>query len=85
MSAETLTAADSATATNNPFLDRSDLPKFSVIEPSQLTPAMTSILEKLEADFVAMESSLSEEQGKEIMDYDDVLPVIEKMQFPLGQ
>ena len=83
MAAETLTTESAATATN-PFLDRTDLPKFSVIEPSQLTPAITSILEKLEADFAAMETSLIEE-GKETMDYDDVLPVVEKMQHPLGQ
>lgn len=58
------------------------MPKFTKVEPSQLTPAMTSILEKLEADFAAMESSMSEE-GKN-MSYDDVLPVVEKMQHPLG-
>ncbi len=83
MSAETLTADASAATATNPFLEQSGLPKFSVIEPSQLTPAMTSILEKLEADFAAMESTMSEE-GKELMDYDDVLPAIEKMQHPLG-
>lgn len=84
MSAETLATTDAATTAANPFLDRSDLPKFSLIEPSQLTPAMASILEKLEADFAAMESKLSEEE-KQAMDYDDVLPVVEKMQYPLGQ
>ena len=84
MSAETLATTDAATTAANPFLDRSDLPKFSLIEPSQLTPAMASILEKLEADFAAMESKLSEEE-KQAMDYDDVLPVVEKMQYPLDQ
>ncbi|KAL7530675.1 hypothetical protein ACHAXR_006726 [Thalassiosira sp. AJA248-18] len=72
-----------AATTSNPLLESSDLPKFTKIEPSQLTPAMTSVLEKLEADFVAMESSMSELEGKELA-YDDVLPVVEKMQHPLG-
>jgi hypothetical protein len=84
MSAETLATTDAAVTAANPFLDRTDLPKFSLIEPSQLTPAMASILEKLEADFAAMESKLSEEE-KQAMDYDDVLPVVEKIQHPLGQ
>mmetsp|Transcript_10304 Transcript_10304/g.22367 ORF Transcript_10304/g.22367 Transcript_10304/m.22367 type:complete len:798 (-) Transcript_10304:247-2640(-) len=74
------TVADS-TATSNPLLESNDLPKFTKIEPSQLTPAMTSILEKLEADFASMESTLAE--AKEV-DYEEVLPVVEKMQHPLG-
>ena len=43
---------------------------------------MTSILEKLENDFANMESTMSSEESKDI-DYDDVLPVVEKMQHPL--
>ena len=43
---------------------------------------MTSILEKLESDFVNMESTMRSEESKDI-DYDDVLPVVEKMQHPL--
>jgi len=69
---------------SNPLLECTDLPKFSVIEPSQLTPAMTSILEKLEADFAALEAKMSEE-GKEVMDFEEVLPVVEKMQHSLGE
>ena len=38
---------------------------------------MTSILEKLESDFANMESTMSSEESKNI-DYDDVLPVVEK-------
>ena len=45
---------------------------------------MTSILEKLETDFVNMESTMSSsEESKKDIDYDDVLPVVEKMQHPL--
>lgn len=74
-------AEPATTASSNPLLDSSDLPKFSLVEPSQLTPAMTSILSKLESDFDGMESTMSE--AKEV-DYDDVLPVVERMQHPLG-
>jgi len=76
----------SATAdatTTNPLLESSDLPKFTKIEPSQLTPAMTSILEKLESDFANMESTMSSSEESKDIDYDDVLPVVEKMQHPL--
>lgn len=76
------TVAEPAATAANPLLESDGLPKFSKIEPSQLTPAMTSILEKLDADFAAMESSVaaSGEVG-----YDDVLPVVERMQHPLGE
>ena len=43
---------------------------------------MTTILEKLEKDFENMESTLASEEK---VDYDDVLPVVEKMQHPLGE
>jgi len=69
--------------TTNPLLESSDLPKFTKIEPSQLTPAMTSILEKLESDFANMESTMSSSEESKDIDYDDVLPVVEKMQHPL--
>mmetsp|Transcript_3579 Transcript_3579/g.5170 ORF Transcript_3579/g.5170 Transcript_3579/m.5170 type:complete len:802 (+) Transcript_3579:84-2489(+) len=77
--AEESKVADAAT---NPLLQSDDLPKFSAIEPSQLTPAMQSILEKLESDFAAMESKLAE--SKDSASFDDVLPALEKMQHPLG-
>jgi oligopeptidase A len=66
----------------NPLLQSNELPKFSAIEPSQLTPAMKAILEKLESDFASLESKLAE--AKDSVIYDDVLPALEKMQHPLG-
>ncbi|KAL3806674.1 hypothetical protein ACHAXA_003449 [Cyclostephanos tholiformis] len=75
----------SSVASSNPLLECTDLPKFTAIEPSQLTPAIGSILEKLEADFAALEAKLVEGVNeKVIMRYDDVLPVVERMQHPLG-
>lgn len=76
----------SSVASSNPLLECTDLPKFTAIEPSQLTPAIGSILEKLEADFAALEAKLVEGVNeKVIMRYDDVLPVVERMQHPLGE
>jgi oligopeptidase A len=75
-------AESETTTTNNPLLQSDDLPKFSAIEPSQLTPAMQSILEKLESDFDAFESKLAE--TKDSSTWSDVLPALEKMQHPLG-
>ncbi len=69
---------------SNPFLLSPSLPRFSVIEPAHLTPAITSLLEKLEKDFEALETSLISDE-RETMAYDDVVPVVEKMQYPLGK
>ena len=82
--AEASSTAAAAPTAPNPLLECTDLPKFSVIEPSQLTPAMTSILEKLEADFAALEAKMGE-GGKEVMEFEEVLPVVERMQHPLGE
>lgn len=66
-------------------MECTDLPKFTAIEPSQLTPAIGAILEKLENDFVALEAKMAERSGVGVMGYDEVLPVVEKMQHPLGE
>lgn len=50
-----------------------------------MTPAVEELLEQLEKDFANMETALSTKaQGNVAVDYDEVLPEIEKMQFPLG-
>jgi Zn-dependent oligopeptidase len=68
----------------NPLLQCTDLPKFTSIESSQLTTAMTMILTKLESDFAALEKKMVQEvKVKESMTYDEVLPVLEMMQHPL--
>ena len=38
-------------ATTNPLLDQAGLPRFDLIEPADVKPAVTSIIERLEADF----------------------------------
>jgi oligopeptidase A len=80
-SSSTAEAKAASTAVVNPFLEQDDLPRFATIEPNYLTPAVETLLEKLERDFQAMEKELA---GKENIDYDQVLPEVERMQFPLG-
>ncbi len=69
-------------ATTNPLLDQAGLPKFSSIEPSNLTPAVTTLLENLDKDFADLTSKISSE-GYEAK-YEEILPELEKMQFGLG-
>lgn len=71
-----------STSVANPFLDQASLPKFASIEPSYLTPAVTELVEKLETDFASFESKISKSETD--VDYDHVLPELERMQFPLG-
>jgi oligopeptidase A len=65
----------------NPFLEQDGLPKFEKTEPKYLNAAVEELLAKLEKDFEAMEADLS---TKDSPDYDEVLPEVERMQFPLG-
>lgn len=72
--------AMTATSTN-PMLDQTALPKFDSIEPSHLTPAVNELLDTLERDFATLEKELSSNSESK---YEDVVPVLEKLQFPLG-
>jgi oligopeptidase A len=75
----------SSTATENPLLQQDDLPKFNSIDPKDLTPAVETLLEKMAADFVTLEEKLSTSSsngGK--VDFDSVLPAVERIQFPIG-
>eukprot|EP00551_Chaetoceros_affinis_P002388 CAMPEP_0203639586 /NCGR_PEP_ID=MMETSP0088-20131115/5309_1 /ASSEMBLY_ACC=CAM_ASM_001087 /TAXON_ID=426623 /ORGANISM="Chaetoceros affinis, Strain CCMP159" /LENGTH=722 /DNA_ID=CAMNT_0050494521 /DNA_START=62 /DNA_END=2230 /DNA_ORIENTATION=- len=68
----------------NPLLDQSGLPKFSSIEPSNLSPAVSTLLENLDKDFADLTSKLSSGEETKSVDYEEVLPELEKMQFGLG-
>jgi oligopeptidase A len=70
----------SVSTENNPFLDQKGLPKFESLVASQLTPAVTYLLEKLESDFSTLEAALSSADGN----YNAILPEVERMQFGLG-
>jgi len=65
----------------NPMLEQEGLPKFSKIQPSDLSPAVSEVLKKMEDDFTNFESNMG---NSDDASYDDVIPVVEKMQFPLG-
>ncbi|KAL7463221.1 hypothetical protein ACHAXS_003593 [Conticribra weissflogii] len=84
--AASASASAAATSSSNPLLENTSLPKFQSIQPSQLTPAMTSILAQLDSSFAALENSLSARLAEQdpSVSYDDVLPAMEKMQHPLG-
>jgi oligopeptidase A len=76
-----------ASTTTNPFLQMDDLPKFSSIQPTDLTPAVQTLLAQMEQDFVALEEKLSENDNnndESCFSYDQILPEIERMQFPIG-
>jgi len=80
-SSTTEAAAANDICTSNPLLDQAAAPKFASIEPTMVTPAVSDILKSLEADFESFESKMSEKTEKT---YDDVLPEVERIQFPLG-
>ncbi len=71
-----------STVTENAMLQQESLPKFASIEPAQLTPAVSELVDSLDKDFASFEAKLSAE-GYEAS-YENVMPELEKMQFPLG-
>jgi len=93
-SMSTTTAEPPASATaassleNNPLLQQDDLPKFASIEPSHVTPAVETLLAKLEQDLQELENQLGSEGNADAnaakVSYEAVVPVVERMQFPLG-
>lgn len=76
------TAVNHVSTSTNPLLDQNGLPKFASIEPSNLTPAVTVLLEKMEQDFASFEEKISEKDF--VKSYETLLPELERMQFPLG-
>jgi oligopeptidase A len=68
--------------TTNPLLDSKGLPKFSSIEPSNLEPAVNTLLENLDKDFAELTSKISSEGYS--AKYDDILPELERMQYGIG-
>ena len=79
----TTTTTASTMASTNPLLQQEDLPKFSKIQPQHLSPAVEELLTKMESDFAQMEQELASSSSPTI-EYDSVLPALEKIQFPLG-
>ena len=77
-------ATTTTTTIENPFLQQEDLPKFGSMEPKDLTPAVDTLLEKMKTEFVALETKLSNEKVLAELNYDEVLPEVERIQFGLG-
>ena len=73
--------SSTAAAVDNPLLQQEDLPKFSKIEPKHLGPAVETLLEKMNSDFSELEMKL---QSTETPSYEEVVPVLERIQFGLG-
>ena len=78
-----MSSTAAATSTDNPLLQQDDLPKFSSIQPEFLTPAVETLLAKMEADFATLEEKLASTSDKDI-DYENVLPEVERIQYPIG-
>ncbi|GAX10024.1 oligopeptidase A [Fistulifera solaris] len=77
-----LAMTTSVTTTTNPLLQQEGLPRFAEIDPQDLTPAVEELLKKLEHDFQSLETKLS--ASTDNIEYESVLPEVEKMQFPIG-
>ena len=71
-------SALAAAALENPLLEQSSLPKFGSIEPVHVSPAISSLVEQLEADFSAFEKKLDGAGGAGA--YGDVVEELEKLQ-----
>mmetsp|Transcript_21787 Transcript_21787/g.51694 ORF Transcript_21787/g.51694 Transcript_21787/m.51694 type:complete len:778 (+) Transcript_21787:138-2471(+) len=78
----TSSTSGSTMVSTNPMLEQSGLPKFESVEPKHLTPAVEELLAKLEKEFAGLEDDLLKMDGG--VDYDEVLPVVERIQYPLG-
>jgi oligopeptidase A len=79
-SAVSMTTA--SVTTINPLLQQDGLPRFAEIEPKDLTPAVEDLLQQLEHDFQELETKLS--ASTDNIEYEAVLPQVERMQFPIG-
>lgn len=72
---------------HNPFLQQEGLPKFSKIKPHHLTPAIDFTVAQSQIDFQQLENALSPSSINNgettAIEYDQVLPQLERIKFPL--
>ncbi|KAL1521745.1 hypothetical protein AB1Y20_021400 [Prymnesium parvum] len=66
----------------NPLLDQTGLPRFDVIEPADVKPALTEVLQQLQSDFEALESKLEATEATALT-YSDVVESLEKLESPV--
>mmetsp|Transcript_14133 Transcript_14133/g.43681 ORF Transcript_14133/g.43681 Transcript_14133/m.43681 type:complete len:716 (-) Transcript_14133:69-2216(-) len=68
-----------ASAVMNPLLEQDGLPKFASIKEEHVEPAVSTILEDLDANLQSLEASLSKGAT-----YEDTVEALEKISAPLG-
>jgi len=74
-------AARMAVAEANPLLQQEALPRFGAITAADVKPAVSQLLQSLEADFEALESKLEAAEGA--ADYKEVVEALEKLESPV--
>ena len=70
----------STSSTGNPLLDQKDLPRFSLIQASDLSPAVDTLLTDMATNFESLQTKISPSSAK----YDDILPEMEKITYPIS-
>mmetsp|Transcript_50391 Transcript_50391/g.114382 ORF Transcript_50391/g.114382 Transcript_50391/m.114382 type:complete len:756 (-) Transcript_50391:245-2512(-) len=73
-----------STVASNALLDQSGLPKFDKIEPSQVKPAVSELLSKLETDLESLEKNLATKTASpDGASYSDVVEAMEVIESPI--
>mmetsp|Transcript_25285 Transcript_25285/g.43129 ORF Transcript_25285/g.43129 Transcript_25285/m.43129 type:complete len:779 (+) Transcript_25285:85-2421(+) len=68
---------------SNPLLVQDGLPKFSAIKASDVKPAVSTLLQKLESDVEALEKSLEAKTQSGDTTYSDVIEALEVIEDPV--
>jgi len=74
--------ATAAAAAENPLLDQAALPRFGAVEPANVVPAVTALVQQLEADLAALEAKLAAAEGG-AHTFESVLDELERLRAPL--
>jgi len=72
-----------AAAAENPLLDQAALPRFGAVEPANVVPAVTALVQQLEADLAALEAKLAAAEGGAAHTFESVLDELERLRAPL--
>ena len=78
-------STDAETCDSNPLLMKSDFPLWASIKPEHVEPAMTAVLDELEAGLASLEESLASAEKSGTLTLDQVVPPLEKLSDPLGR
>lgn len=75
------TSTEACVSIDNPLLDQQGLPRFAKIEPSNVIPAVETLIPKMDEEFAALEEILS---NAESFTFDGTLDEVERIQSKLG-